>query len=103
MFHYPSYIRIYEKYQGNWFVHIGKKFYSESNISLEKGKLERRYGLTLGRVISRLSLLFEGQPGYYVVDLKNKQYHYCGTQEEGVRDTLVQMGFHCNSLEAVDG
>jgi hypothetical protein len=44
--------------------------------------VEEHFGLTRKEVFSVLLELYGGQQGYYVVDLKNRQYFYCQNYED---------------------
>ena len=88
---HPSYFRIYEKDGDRWFLHKGRKFYSQSNCSLNRGALENRYGLSIKDIIARFFLVGRGRSGFYLADLKHQQFHFCGASADDVRQTFWQL------------
>lgn len=53
---------------------------------------ERQYGLTKGRIELELTLLNGGKVGWYIADMKDKLYYYCGLEFEDVKAKLVELG-----------
>ena len=89
---FPSYFRIYEKNSDRWYVLPGQKFFSQSNLSLEQGKLEARYGMTISEIVQQFFALARGRSGFYLADLKHRQFYFCGQSADDVRHTLWQLG-----------
>ena len=52
---------------------------------------EKQYGLTKAKIVLELRLLTGGKLGWYLVDMKHKQYYYCGEDWEDVRIQLQAM------------
>ncbi|WP_315790076.1 hypothetical protein [Fischerella sp. JS2] len=63
---------------------LGKSL-KQSEIEAAKlihDSVEKHFGLTRKEVFSILLELYGGQQGYYIVDLKNRQYFYCKNYED---------------------
>lgn len=88
---HPSYFRIYEKDGDQWFIHKGRKFYSQSNFSLHQGALETRYGLSIRDIIAQFFPVGRGRSGFYLADLKHQQFHFCGSSPDDVQQTLWRL------------
>lgn len=54
--------------------------------------VERQYGLTEEQVIIELLGINGGEPGYYLANLRNKKYYYCGLLWSDVKTTLQELG-----------
>ncbi len=54
--------------------------------------LELLYGISKQEVAVNLRKINGGEAGYYLADLRNKKYYYCGTEPEGVRAKLRSLG-----------
>jgi hypothetical protein len=50
------------------------------------------YGTTKKKVVIELFRINGGKPGYYLADLRNKQYYYCGTEPEDITAQLQSLG-----------
>ena len=89
---HPSYFRIYEKELDSWYVHKGRKFIEKSNISLEKNRLERFYGLTLRDILPQLFKVGRGRTGFYLVNLKEQQFYFCGNSPNDIKQKFLELG-----------
>ena len=90
--YFPSYFRIYEKDGESWYLHKGKKFFSSSNVSLDRGKTENRYGLKIVDIIRQFFWVGRGQTGFYLADLKHQKFYFCGNSIDDVRQTFWNLG-----------
>lgn len=54
--------------------------------------VERQYGLTEEQVIIELLGINGGKPGYYLANLRDKKYYYCGLLWSDVKTTLQELG-----------
>jgi hypothetical protein len=89
---YPAYYRLVERGGNTWHFIVGAVFYHTSPHPLDLRNLEAAYGTTKGRVAVELFRINGGKPGFYLANLKDKQYHYCGMTKEDVRVTLYELG-----------
>ncbi|MDR9896660.1 hypothetical protein G7B40_019125 [Aetokthonos hydrillicola Thurmond2011] len=99
----PMHIRTYWRKDNDFFVEkiiltVGKAL-KESEIEDAKSRhnnIEEYFGLTQKELFSVLIELYGGQQGYYVVDLKNRQYFHCKNYED-MEVKLEELG--CKPVE----
>jgi hypothetical protein len=98
-FVHPSYYHVFCRVQdGRW----GRLGSSESiNISNQasglpsnqsKWDLVKLYGISTEKVIVELFRLNAGNLGYYLANLRDRQYHYCGPELADVQAKLIELG-----------
>jgi hypothetical protein len=90
--YYPSYIRIVERCPGAWGFRSGKPFYKPPQSSVDIRNPEKAYGLTKKEVTIELFRINGGRLGYYLANLRDRKYYYCGTKWQDVKTTLRQLG-----------
>lgn len=88
----PDYYRVLERRGGKWFLKIGKLFYSKLPFVVDLNDFELLYGVTKEQVAIELFRINGGRDGYYLANLRKKQYYYCGTEPEGVKSKLLELG-----------
>jgi len=54
--------------------------------------IEQQFGLTAEQVIIELFRIDAGRQGYYLANLKDQRYYYCGSNIEDVKNTLQSLG-----------
>jgi hypothetical protein len=100
-FIYPACYRIVRREirdkGGCWCFSRSKIFYNPLNLPIEDGDfsqmdVEALFGTTKAKVVTELFRINGGKVGYYLVDLLDKQYYYCGATSEDVRHTLFLLG-----------
>jgi hypothetical protein len=89
---HPSYFRVYEKDDNSWYLYKGKKFFSQSNLSLQQGHLERRYGLSLSDIVLQFFQIGRGRPGFYLANLKERQFYFCGNSPQDIQHKFRELG-----------
>jgi len=89
----PYHYRVYEYSGSRWFVlDAARVFYNSTNQLLELQDIEQQFGLTTEQVIIELFRIDAGKQGYYLANLKNQRYYYCGSNIEDVKNTLQNLG-----------
>ncbi|BAY42239.1 hypothetical protein NIES2111_66350 (plasmid) [Nostoc sp. NIES-2111] len=92
---HPSRFRVIERTitpeRSYWHFLKRKSFYNPLNLPTE-GDIEFMYGTTKKKVVIELFRINGGQPGYYLADLQNKKYYYCGTESEDITGQLQSLG-----------
>jgi hypothetical protein len=91
----PLHFLIVEHKGTTWaFKGGGNIFYNPRNVpvSLKVEDLLHRFGLTPAKVVIALFRLNGGRAGYYLANLRDRQYYYCGTDWEDVRATFQAIG-----------
>lgn len=89
---HPDYIRIVERKPGGWLFKTGKMFYKRLPIAVDFQDEELLYGISKQQVVIELFRVNGGKAGYYLANLRNKKYYYCGLNWEDVRTTLQSLG-----------
>lgn len=90
---HPEYIRLIERIPGGWFFKKGKPFYKRLPIaSADLDDFELMYGISKQQVTIELFRINGGKLGYYLANLRNKKYYYCGLDSENVKTTLQSLG-----------
>lgn len=88
----PLYLQIYEREGTRWFYHGGTPFYNPHGISTDLDSTLQRNDLTRIKVLVELFRLNGGKPGYYLANIRDKHYYYCGQEWEDVRCKLRELG-----------
>lgn len=95
---YPSYFLTVRRDTKAWYFQHGKVFYSErSNTENSPSRLclenrEEQYGLTKEKVVIELFRLQAGKVGYYLINMRDKKYYYCGLNFEDIQKMLHELG-----------
>lgn len=86
----PFHLRVVRRYakEGGWGFLSVKPFYNPLNISPD---LEANYGLTKSKVIIELFRINGGREGWYLANLRDRKYYYCGLDREDVREKLREI------------
>ncbi len=89
----PYHYRVYERCGTRWFVFdAARVFYNSTNQPLELQDIEQQFGLTAEQVIIQLFRINAGRQGYYLANLREQKYYYCGPDFEDVKQTLQRLG-----------
>jgi hypothetical protein len=90
---HPDYIRIVERVPEGWMFKKGRLVYKRLPIaSADLDNLELMYGISKQQVTIELFRINGGKAGYYLADLRHKQYYYCGTETEDIKAVLLKLG-----------
>ncbi len=88
----PLYLQIYEREGTRWFFHPGNVFYNAHGISTDLESTLERNGLTKMKVLVELFRINGGKPGYYLANIRDKNYYYCGDEWASVKAKLRELG-----------
>ncbi|MBD2776853.1 hypothetical protein [Iningainema tapete] len=92
---YPVEYRIVQRHitteKSYWHFLKGKVFFNPLNLPTY-GDIEFMFGTTKKKVAIELFRINGGKPGYYLADLLERKYYYCGSIWEDVRTTLLLLG-----------
>jgi hypothetical protein len=82
---------------GCWCFSKSKVFYNPLNLPIEGGdfnqvNVEALFGTTKAEVVTELFRINGGKLGYYLANLSDKQYYYCGATREDVKVKLRELG-----------
>ncbi len=89
----PGYIQVIHKKPNGWFQSKPESVINFGNFpgydSLNK---EQYYGLTKTEIITELFRRYQGKLGYYLVNLAECQYYYCGLTVKDIQEKLIELG-----------
>lgn len=90
---HPDYIRLVQRVPGGWLFKQGRLFYKRLPISsTDLDDFELMYGISKQQVTVELFRINGGNLGYYLVNLRDRKYYYCGSDSENVRTALLNLG-----------
>lgn len=91
---YPMRFMIIEREARQWSFYVSKVFYNPRAIEvpLEPDEVLIKFGLSMSKVVIELFRINGGKLGYYLANLRDKKYYYCGEGEDSVKDKLLELG-----------
>lgn len=90
---YPLYYRVAYRERNNWHFKQLSVFYNPSNISIvDPNDIKALYDMTWGQLAVAFFRINGGKEGWYLANLKDRQYYYCGEERESVRAKLQSLG-----------
>lgn len=92
---YPDYICIVQRELGQWRIKQPRKIFWRSPECREIAHRENReedYGLTEKGILLQLFRQFLGKLGFYVVNMRDREYYYAGTTWQDVQQKLWDIG-----------
>jgi hypothetical protein len=88
----PVYYRLVRKHADDWHFYPKEIFYKPEGKEVDLDNLEATYGLTLTKVAVELFRINAGRDGYYLANLRDKKYYYCGLNLDDVKSTFLNLG-----------
>jgi hypothetical protein len=88
---HPDYIRIIEKKPQGWLFKALKPFVTYKQV-VDINDIEALYGINEQQVIVELFRINGGRLGFYIADLRHRNYYYCGEEAETVKLKLLSIG-----------
>ncbi|OKH48957.1 hypothetical protein NIES2101_21760 [Calothrix sp. HK-06] len=92
---HPDYFRVVLRQDGKWILKKSRTFYNRLPIQVDFDDLRLLYGISEKQLASELFHLANGEAGYYLADLRHKQYYYCGIEPKSVKAKLLDLGIGC--------
>jgi hypothetical protein len=89
---YPSYFRIFVRKPEGWAVDGIRTFYNPKAIDYDPDSIWKQYNVTPQKIVIQLFRQYGGKLGYYLVNLRDKKYYYCGLTDEDIQETLYSLG-----------
>lgn len=89
---YPAYFLSVKCEGRSWIFKYGSVFYRGENATMELEHREQEYGLTKEKIVIALFRINAGKSGYYLANLREQKYYYCGMALEDVQATLWSLG-----------
>ncbi|GAA6623470.1 hypothetical protein [Scytonema sp. NUACC26] len=85
---YPNYYRVIRCENGRWFIKTAKLCGLNSSIGLPG----EEYGVSSDELLIALFQINGGKAGYYLANLRDRKYYFCGISLEDVRHKLLSLG-----------
>jgi hypothetical protein len=89
---YPAYFRIFIRKPDGWAIDGIRLFYNHSGREYNFDDAWVRYGVNKKSLVIELFRQYGGKLGYYLVNLRDKKYYYCGLTDEDIQNTLYSIG-----------
>ncbi len=77
---------------GIWGFVKGKTFYNPKDTPVPETKVYEDFGLTKKQILVELFRIGIGKLGYYLVNLRERKYYYCGEDWEDVKEKFKSLG-----------
>ncbi|MBW4666065.1 MAG: hypothetical protein KME60_01135 [Cyanomargarita calcarea GSE-NOS-MK-12-04C] len=90
---YPVHCRLVVRRRDSWYFTKGDVFVNLFNIPvLEQKDLFACFGTTMKEVANELKIINGGKEGFYIADILEKKYCYCGDSWKDVKIKLQELG-----------
>ena len=89
---YPEHYQIFIREPEKWVYLKSKVFYNPKKKPIDLEAILERYSLTKSNVVCELFKINGGYLGYYLANLREKKYYYCGTEALDVKAKLLSLG-----------
>ncbi len=89
---FPDYFRVLERVPDGWNLLRTKVFCSLNNRQYNPSDAWIKHGITKQKLVVELFRKFHGKLGFYLVNLKDKKYYYCGLTKKDIQNTLYAIG-----------
>jgi hypothetical protein len=90
----PGYIQVIERTQTGWFQTRPSNVINLSSRSFNSLNKEKYYGLTKTQILTELFQRYQGKLGYYLVNLSDRKFYYCGLTVQDLQDKLFELGIN---------
>ncbi len=87
---YPSHFRIFECRSGRWFIKNTDVFIGSNSV--KDDDIASLFSITEQQVVINLFRIDGGKSGFYLANLRDKKYYYCGENREGIKSQLRELG-----------
>ena len=90
----PAYYRVIQRIENIWRFREGQPFYNPNKIlsDYHSSDIYKSYGTTMKKVAIELFRINGGKAGFYLVNLRDQEYYYCGMSLSDVKLTLQNLG-----------
>lgn len=87
----PAHFGIFQREEARWNTWDAKVFHNPGK-PIDVNDIEALYGLTEEQVIVELFRCYEGRLGFYLVNLRDRKYYYCGLEWSNIKAKLLELG-----------
>jgi hypothetical protein len=88
----PIYYRVYQRESGRFYSFSGDAFYNPRGIPTDCSSVLEQFGISKEQVLIELFRINGGKEGFYLANIKDEKYYYCGTTWADVRSQLLELG-----------
>lgn len=89
----PIYYQIIERRNKVWAFREGKPFVNLFNAPLlDMEDLFSLFDTSMEKIAAELRYLYNARQGYYIANILEKKYYYCGTEWDDVKKKLLELG-----------
>ena len=88
----PGYIQLIHRKPNGWFQSRPEQVFNLSDRYFDSLNKEKYYNLTKNEILAELFRKYQGKLGYYLVNLAEKEYYYCGLTVEDIQEKLREIG-----------
>ncbi|MBD2778015.1 hypothetical protein [Iningainema tapete] len=90
---YPVYYRLVVRRDNTWYFTKGEPFINWFNAPWLQGEdLFATFGISMKQAANELRQINGGKQGFYIANILDKKYYYCGTEWEDVKAKLKELG-----------
>ena len=89
---YPQHYYVIKREPGSWLFRHPRIFYSNKKQLKNVNKREEIYGLTKKKITIELFRINAGKSGYYIANMRDGKYYYCGESWQNVRTKFLELG-----------
>lgn len=89
---HPLHFQIIQRVGTTWYFKYGSVFFNRTDKSLPESDRERLFGITKNQIVIELFRINGGKSGYYLANLRDKQYYYCGDDWASVKTKFKELG-----------
>ena len=91
---HPTYYLVVRRDASTWYFQVGEPFYNPTPIAYPSKipTICEAYHTTKVKVAVELFRLQAGKTGYYLANVRDKKYYYCGLEFDDVKVTLQSLG-----------
>ena len=89
----PFHYQVFERKGTDWFgKNPDRVFYNGTDRPLKLENIAEQFGLTDRKIIIELFRINGGKSGYYLANLRDRKYYYCGTEWNDIKTKLLSLG-----------
>jgi hypothetical protein len=89
---YPLYFRILRRKPDGWCITKPSVFYNPSDRPYDPELDWEAYGITKQKLVVELFRQYGGKIGYYLANIRDKKYYYCGLTDKDIQEKLYSLG-----------
>jgi len=89
---HPLHFQIIQRVGTTWYFKNGGVFYNRTGEHIPESDRERLFGITKNKIVIELFRINGGNAGYYLANLRDQKYYYCGDNWASVKTKLQELG-----------